>query len=87
MKHPRTEMINVRFTVEELNHIREIVKANTGTISEFVRTCVNTSLAQAGDPEATKMLEAMFQAGMQDFVNRRVKEEVAKAKGGTKRKK
>jgi hypothetical protein len=67
-KATRSVKVMVRFTPEEIKHIREIVKANTGTVSEFVRTCVNTQLAQAGDPKALEMLTAMFTKGMDHLV-------------------
>lgn len=72
--------INVRFTAQEARHLREVVKANSGTVSEFVRTCVNTALAQAGDPEATEMLITMFDKGMRELVERRVQAELVRRK-------
>lgn len=77
---PRTERITIRFTPEEARHIREIVKANSGTVNEFVRTCVNTALAQAGDPEATEMLITMFDKGMRELVEKRVQAELLRRK-------
>lgn len=68
----RTVHVMVRFTPAEAKHIRAIVKANGGTISEFIRTCVNTSLAQQGDPEALKLLEQMFSEGMRKMISLKV---------------
>lgn len=76
----RTAMVMVRFTPRELAHIRSIVKANSGTVSEFIRMCVNTSLAQQGDPEAAKMLTEMIEQGMKKFVQLKVRQAVADAK-------
>lgn len=76
----RSVQMVIRFTPEEARHIREIVKANSGTVSEFVRTCVNTALAQQGDPEATQMLITMFDKGMRDVVEKRVQAELARRK-------
>ena len=69
----RTVQVAIRFTPDEIKHIRAIVKANSGTVSEFVRTCVNTSLAQQGDPEALKLLEKMFAEGMRKMIDLKVK--------------
>jgi len=66
--------VMVRFTPQEAKHIRAIVKANSGTISEFVRMCVNTSLAQQGDPEAYDMLTKMVSEGMRKVVDLKVKQ-------------
>ena len=73
----KSERIIVRFTHEEADHIRRIVKANTGTISEFVRTCVLGALAREGDPESTKLLAALFEKGLHKAVERRVKVAIA----------
>jgi hypothetical protein len=72
-KMTRTKHVMVRFTPQEYAHIHSIVKANTGTVSEFVRMCVNTSLAQQGDPEAYDMLTKMLSEGMQKVVALKVK--------------
>lgn len=69
----KTVTIGVRFTPKEAAHIRAIVKANSGTISEFVRMCVNTGLAQQGDPEAFQMLSEMLSEGMKKVVALKVK--------------
>lgn len=69
----KTVTIGVRFTPAEAKNIRAIVKASGGTISEFVRTCVNTSMAQQGDPEALKLLEKMFSEGVQKMISLKVK--------------
>lgn len=76
----RTVNIVVRFTPEEAAHIREVVEANSGTVSEFIRTCVNAELARAGDPEAYKMLTEMFEKGMRQVVAARVRAEIVKEK-------
>ena len=75
----RKRTIGVRFTEEETRHILAIVKENKGTISEFVRMCVNTQLAQEGDPEATKLLSAMFEKGIQRTIELRVKKAIRDA--------
>lgn len=72
--------LQVVFSRAEAKHIREIVKANKGNVSEFIRTCVNTQLAQVGDPEAMELLTAMFEKGMKEVVERRVKAEMDKVK-------
>lgn len=69
----KSAVINVRFTPEEADHIRAIVKVNSGSISEFIRLCVNRALAEEGDPEAVKMLGAMMEKGILQLVERRVK--------------
>jgi len=69
---PKTVIIGIRFTPKEAAHIRAIVKANSGTVSEFVRMCVNTGLAQQGDPEAAKLLTEMLEKGMRKFVQLKV---------------
>lgn len=65
--------VMVRFTPEEAGHIRAIVKANTGTISEFVRACVLGALAREGDPESTRMLSILLEKGLHKAIERRVK--------------
>lgn len=72
--------VQVRFRPEEIQHIRDIVKANSGTVSEFIRTCVNAELARAGDPKAMEMLTAMFEKGMNELVQRRIAAAIAEEK-------
>lgn len=69
--------INVRFTADEAAHIRRIVKANTGTVSEFVRACVLGALAREGDPDSTRMLAALFEKGLHKAIQRRVRSAIA----------
>lgn len=68
----RSVQIVIRFTPEEARHIREVVKANSGTVSEFVRMCVNTQLAQVGDPQGMELLTGMLAKGMRELVEKRV---------------
>ena len=79
-KQRRTAQIMVRFTPEEEKHIRAIVKENKGSVSEFIRTCVNTQLAQAGDPEALELLTAMFTKGMDRLVQTKIQAAIAEEK-------
>ncbi len=79
-KVKRSEKVMVRFTTEEVKHIREVVKASRGTVSEFVRTCVNTQLAQAGDPKAIELLTEMFSRGMDQFVQTKIQAAIAEEK-------
>jgi len=72
--------IQCRFTPKEAAHIRAIVKENSGTISEFIRMCVNTSLAQQGDPEAYEMLSEMLAQGVRKVIELKVKKAVTDAK-------
>jgi hypothetical protein len=79
-KQARTKILVVRVTVREEKRIKEIVKANSGTVSEFVRVCINSQLAQSGDPESMKNLSMMFERGISEFVQTRVKTEIERAK-------
>ena len=77
----KSASFKVRFSPDEAAKVREIVKENRGTISEFVRMCVNAQLAQEGDPEATKLLSAMFEKGIQRTIELRVKKAMRQAVG------
>lgn len=70
----------VRFTPGEHKRVREIVKANTGTMSEFIRTCVNRELAIAGDPKGMELLMQMFEPGIKEMLKRAVEAEAQKAR-------
>lgn len=76
----KTAQIICRFTPKEAAHIRSIVKANGGTVSEFVRMCVNTGLAQQGDPAAYEMLTEMISKGIKKVVELKVNRAAMDAK-------
>lgn len=73
MKKPRkTVQVMVRLTPEEAKHVREIVKANSGTVSDFVRMCINTQLAQTGDPQGVEFLARQVEQGLRQLLEKRV---------------
>lgn len=86
MKHPskrRSVQLMVRFTPGEARHVREIVRANSGTVSDFIRVCVTGALAREGDPIAAEMLGAIFEKGLQKAITRRVKQALRDEKAKT----
>lgn len=74
----KNKRITIRFTPEEFRVIRQYVKDNTGSTSEFVRYCVNTQMAQAGDPEGMELLAKMISKGIRQTVENRVQAELKK---------
>jgi len=81
MREAKTKVIFVRVTPEEYKQIEKVVRETGGTISEFMRVCLNRELALQGDPEGAKLLISMFTKGMQETLKRRVMAEMKRAKG------
>ena len=77
----RTRPVAVRFLPREIKEIRKEAKERGGTLSDFIRFCVNTQLAQGGDKVREKLLVDMIFEGMKKMVARMVEHEKKKISG------